>query len=129
MDETQLKADLAAHIRINLRKCVVFSHGDRSSYGIPDLSVTYGGKTTWLELKYADPDFKSHGQQELNMKRLAHVGSAYYVIYETKGKENSVRLVHPDNFATWSSNLPVAGFNHNWIMEKIREIHNDNVRP
>jgi hypothetical protein len=104
---------------------IVLRHEDKSTYGVPDMSVTGCGKTSWWEIKFANPDFNSRGIQDLTLRRLGNVGLARYIVYEvTKEKERFVHIVYPRDLADWRiSGEMFEGFDHLWVIEKIRELH------
>lgn len=53
MNESTYTQDLLAKIRAKHPEWVVLKHCDRFTKGIPDLSVSNGLKTLWLEVKHA----------------------------------------------------------------------------
>ena len=82
MNEASLKQALVALMRAELAPFVIFRHEDRITSGIPDISVTGNRHTSWWEVKFANPDFKCPGIQELTALRLAAAGHAcFFVIY------------------------------------------------
>src|SRR6266699_3496021 len=102
MTEASLKSELVKMLREQLHGFVILRHEDKSTYGVPDISITGCGKTAWVEVKFANPDFNSRGIQDLTLRRLSHVGIARYLIYElNKDKERLVHIVHPGDLAAW----------------------------
>lgn len=91
MTEATLKNDQVTFLR-NLGG-VVLRHEDRFTVGIPDTSWTLRNRTHWLESKFekrtkdtfnffeAMKKFKGGAVQVETLRRLAHHGSAYFVIY------------------------------------------------
>lgn len=51
MTEGTIKQQLCRYLRKRLRDSVVIRHEDKSHGGVPDISVTYRGRTFWLEVK------------------------------------------------------------------------------
>jgi hypothetical protein len=51
--EASLKRGLVAAIKDAMPGAVVFRHEDKFTGGIPDLSVTWNGRTVWIEVKRA----------------------------------------------------------------------------
>lgn len=134
MNEATIKGVLMTALRQTLLRYIVIRHEDKSGYGIPDSSITGDGKTSWWEFKFANPDFKSHGAQELMMKRLSNVGIAHYVIFQLKGKERWTILIKGSDLANWDKNeyqlAKVEGFNYEFVVAFVKELHSDDhVRP
>ena len=74
MNENTIKDELVKRLRRAAPRFVVFRHEDRFTAGIPDISMTGRGATSWWEVKYLNPRLHSYGLQELTMKRLASPG-------------------------------------------------------
>lgn len=51
MTEADFQSKLRRALQARLPKAVIWKYADRFTAGIPDLSVTHEGRTTWLELK------------------------------------------------------------------------------
>lgn len=49
MTENTLVAKLVKIARAELKGYVIFKHADRFQHGIPDISITGSGVTTWWE--------------------------------------------------------------------------------
>jgi len=125
MNEAFVKANLTTYLRANLLRAVILRHEDRSTYGIPDLSVTMCGSTSWWEVKFANPDCRSRGAQDLTMRRLGNVGKAYYLIFEIdKTKEKRMHIVTPNDYVKWEqSGDMMIGFDHAWVTDFIKAVH------
>lgn len=78
MNEASLSRTLCQRLRRELPGAVVFKHNDLSTAGVPDISVTWGGITVWLEVKRGER-ITGRGVQRETMRRLMQVGRAYYV--------------------------------------------------
>lgn len=95
MTEAQITAELLAFLRDKLRG-VILKHNDDSTIGLPDISVTSGGVTQWVEVKlvkFKKADLHFHlakivdfgkPQSRLCGKLDLH-GRCYYVIFFTNG--------------------------------------------
>ncbi len=116
--------DLLKTYRQMRSQAVVIKHADRYTHGIPDMSVTDLGYTSWWEIKHANPDFESKGVQELTALRLATAGSCYYVIYAEKPTK-CVLIVHPKNISDWMTAFTAATheFDHKWVVDFITKMH------
>jgi len=104
-------------------KFVMFRHEDRTTHGIPDLSITKNRRTVWIEFKYADPTFSNRGIQELTMLRLASIGLAFYVVFyfNPKTKVERTYIVDPKDIGSDLSLWVdfVEGFEYAFILERI----------
>jgi len=130
MTEAVLKGILVKLLRTEIPSAVVFRHEDRLSHGHPDISFTCNRKTTWIEVKFANPDFVSKGIQELTMLRLDLVGSAIYVVYsQTKEGLKYTYIVYPREIGEPTGQWripPFGGFAHKSVCNYLQELHNVN---
>lgn len=119
MKEVDLVRNLIDTLRKELAGAVVFKHADTMTAGIPDISVTWGGMTTWLEVKYQTGEaIGFRAAQDQMMIRLRLIGSAYYVLYEDRrGTARATKILDPGEM---SPRFIVPGFNHKAIAEFIR---------
>lgn len=73
---------------------VVFKHNDRITRGIPDASVSYCGRTTWLEAKWLGKkrSYEPKGEllQHETMRRLESSAYAYYLLGYSTGETRFV---------------------------------------
>ena len=119
--EAKLTQVLLAKARVTLRGSVVLKINDHSTSGIPDAAITWNGRTCWIEVKYANPGFKSTGIQELTCCRLALAGRCVYVVYD--GPHNTVSIIAPQDIGRWREvGQRTDGLDHAWIVERIREL-------
>ena len=77
MNEAYLKKRLREALAEVMPDCVVIRHEDKFSAGVPDLSVTWAGRTAWVEVKYARTGrpARTTALQDLMLKRLASAGA------------------------------------------------------
>jgi|SRR6185436_505840 len=124
-DESTPRSALMRMIKLALPHFVALRHEDVRTRGIPDLSLTGLGRTTWWECKHATPDFKSQGIQELTMLRLAAAGYARYIIWreEADGSDKQTLIVHPEHLATLTPEAWCAGYDHRWMVEQLARAH------
>jgi hypothetical protein len=122
--EGHLKEALVKKLR-EVPSFVILRHEDSSTSGIPDISVTGRGATSWWEVKYGRPEFTSKGIQELTMLRLSRAGIANYIIYRetADGKTKQVSIARPANLHTKESWDTVLGFDHDWVVNEILLYH------
>jgi hypothetical protein len=118
--EAKLQRSLIVNFEQHLDQCVVLSHSDQYIKGIPDLSVTWWGMTTWLELKFLNPSLIASGVQHLMMCNLERAGSAYYVLYDSRSI--STRIVKPYTNECVSEE---SGYAHRSVVDFIRRLHSD----
>jgi len=111
---------------------VLLRHEDIRTGGIPDLSVTGLGKTTWWEFKHATPYFESPGNQELTMMRLAVNGYARYIIWsEGGGNPKMTNIVEPKEIfrqgregqRQFIAEHCAVGYDHFWLTKQILKAH------
>jgi hypothetical protein len=96
---------------------VVFKHQDARTTGIPDLSVTLGGKTSWWEGKVVRHDrVTGVGLQHQVMRELAVAGTAWYVVWDGIG----VGLVEP-RYITPTGKFTCYRFINNDDVSKLNE--------
>jgi len=126
MTEAVLKSELVKQARESLPKFVIQRHEDRITHGVPDISVDGNKVGSWIEVKFANPTFKTRGIQELTMSRLSRATHAYYVVYaDVKGVRRTY-IVEPEKIGSpmdeWGTYT--TGFDHKWVVEYIKEVHN-----
>lgn len=130
LKEHHLKAQLMLAFRTKAMGFLCFRHEDKMTHGIPDISVTGGKHTSWLEVKHANPDFPTKGQQELNMIRLERIGHyARYIIYDENKGDPRTLIVKPSKLGEWTSSFEYEhpGFNHAAVISRMILVHsNDN---
>lgn len=118
-DETGLKSKLWPFL-----KCpgfVPLRHEDVRTSGIPDLSYTGLGKTSWWEFKHATPDWSTSGIQELTCMRLAVSGICRYVFWHEVDDFRETRIYVPGKMQT--PELAMPGFHFEQLAELMRSYH------
>lgn len=90
--EAELKRALVATLK---RRFFVQAHSEARKYGVPDLSVSGNGRTTWYELKHATPNFTTQGVQEITCLQLAKYSFCRYIIYYEWQESFMTYIVHP----------------------------------
>lgn len=122
MNESYLKSALMKELKLQLPGFVALRHEDVRSAGIPDMSLTGGGRTTWWEFKLAAPRFASRGIQELTMLQLAAAGFARYVVWEEKRSVMRTLIVHPKRIGTLMPEDWCTGFDMQFIVDFMRKV-------
>lgn len=103
MNEATCKAATIQRCKTLMPGCVILRHEDLFRSGVPDMSVTWHGRTSWWEAKVAwegrEPTGKK--QQKITCFRLAEHGICFYVIFTVSKGQNSgiirTEIVHPSN--------------------------------
>ena len=121
--ESDLKSAFFKEQKKKLLGFVVIRHEDIRTGGTPDLSVTGLGRTTWYEFKHCTPQCSKHQLQELICERLAAAGFCRYVVYWEKGLFKRTMIVHPRNITSLIPEVSVVGFNHQFVIDYIRQVH------
>jgi hypothetical protein len=131
MNEAALKSKLVKEFRDSLPSYVTIRHEDRFTHGIPDISVTGNKRTTWIEVKYADPNFHFKGIQVKTLQDLARAGFAFFLVYYDGPAGKLTFIVKPSDIeksmTEW--NDVAIGFNHNWIVSRVMENHKCQLPP
>jgi hypothetical protein len=99
-----------------------------STNGAPDRSIVGAGFQSNWEAKHATPDFKSPGDQELMMCRMAVAAHARYIVWFEKGVVQRTLIVHPKdvmNRTSWNltSTQWCTGFDMRWLVNQIKQAH------
>jgi hypothetical protein len=99
MNEASVSSDFMSRLRKRLPGAVVVKHRDASMIGLPDCSVTFNGRTWWIEFKLFRPGARWDGRlnvpaianasptQREMMNRLLNAsgGRALYLVWVKKG--------------------------------------------
>lgn len=126
MTEATLKSALVKELRTSCPFAVVLRHEDKITSGIPDMSFTDGGSTSWWEAKLANPGFKSKGIQELMMLRLGRRGKAFYIIWDIP-RDFTFIVQPPDLSRYYEGVTQIQGMHPRDVAPKIWGCH-DNHR-
>jgi len=120
--EATICSTLGTTLRQRLSGSMVFKHADMSGTIMPDFSVTWGGRTIWLEIKLIDRLLvKSKEAQKEMMRRLDTAGQAYYVVYSRD--PHAVFMLRPALIDRLSDTEPISsGWNHVAVSEMVRSL-------
>jgi hypothetical protein len=123
MNESKLQEQLIHALRSGLPGSIVIKHTEKITYGVPDLSISWLGKTSWLEIKFANPLFKITGVQTRIIKCLGQVTLCHYVIYAARD-EYGTFIVHPSQLNEWEQTpFLQPGFDHGFVADFVRRLH------
>jgi hypothetical protein len=121
-----------AEIKRILPTSLPLRHEDRYTHGIPDLSLSFRGKTSWWEIKVADPDCESKEIQRHLCRRLNAASYCRYVIYQRgipRGRNKrprQIRIVPPLDFDFWADAGVVVSegeFDHYGVVRYMARVH------
>lgn len=131
MTEAALKGQLVGALRLHLRGAVVLRHEDKNTAGIPDISVTYRGRTVWLEVKYANPRVSGRGLQKVTCLRLAEQGVCWFLVYEERKGYRRTYFATPKEIVKFEEVIEIPdertapGFDHEFAVQFIRRLCGD----
>lgn len=126
MNEKFLTGKLIAEFNRSLNGAVVLKHTDQFTSGVPDLSVTWGGATTWIEVKVVrrGHGILGRGAQTLTMQQMERAGSALYVVYHLDPEQTFVVLPGMIYGEYWlSAESSRESIDHHAVVEHIRRLH------
>lgn len=123
MNEATVKAGFVALVRGELPTAVVYRHEDRFSAGVPDISVSWNGRTSWWEVKWAHPGFECGKVQHIMMLRLEKVTIARYLIYANIRGEKTTHVVLPSESERWRDSVLAPGFDHKTVLTQLKALH------
>jgi len=117
MKESGITSRLVKVIPSVMPGAIVFKHFDVSTDGIPDLSVTWGRKTLWAEIKYMNG--LTREVQVVTMKRLAQMGRAWYVRFTVDTEDQKIILI----YSPLAPDAPYSrlGWDAVWVAEFFRK--------
>lgn len=127
MNESTLVTQLKNALRAAMSGAVVIKHHDAITAGIPDLSVTWSGTTTWLEVKYANPKLLKRELQHQVMLSLERQGqgSAYYVLYVARSFPHVVVCLPSQLDDRMFTHRNYTGFEHTAVAQFIKQRHRE----
>tara|TARA_R110000824_G_scaffold2652_4_gene12292 strand:+ start:189 stop:599 length:411 start_codon:yes stop_codon:yes gene_type:complete len=132
VNETTIKRGLMDALKKHAPGAVALRHEDLYTAGIPDLSITLNGRTSWWEIKYADPHTRSSKVQKYLCGRLDEEGICRYVIYQRgiphpqNPRQRQIRMVKPADVDHWKHCGKVISegvFDHVALVTEIQRIH------
>jgi len=127
MNERSLTSGLMLVLGVMFPRAEIIKHSDRFTSGIPDLSVTNAGLTTWIEVKYVRRGSSLRAEvspiQLLRCRRLARAtrDRCWFIAYYEHPRR--VCLVTPSTLAACKTGEPIPaheseGFDHS-IVKKV----------
>ena len=108
MTEATVRRDLMRQLQIQIPAAVAIRYEDRFTKGLPDLSISYNGRTSFWEIKYADPRCVTSKVQHYLCTQLDTQGfHCRYLIFQrgigrpTNPRPRQIRVVKPQDFDHW----------------------------
>lgn len=129
--EANVKSTLVRAMRDVMQGAVIFRHEDRHLFGVPDISCTWAGRTTWWEVKFGAPRFHITEVQLLTCRKLARRGHCAFIIFH--GVEPlTTFIIHPEKMAEWtiatSDHLyQCTGFDYRALATYMKGVHHDTM--
>jgi hypothetical protein len=127
MTERTLTTALKNALRTAMPGAVVIKHHDAITAGVPDLSVTWRGTTTWLEVKFLNPRLLKRPLQHQVMLSLEREGSALYVLYLARPFPHSViclpSQVDTHGLEAWTFESSHSGYAQPFVAGFIKSLH------
>lgn len=121
MNEAYLKQRLVKAIKEKMPGAVVVRHEDQFTAGIPDISITWAGVTSWVEVKYSRAGRRARVTplQRAALDRLFAAGAPAYLL-----EYREVRTAKSAELDRVNTGVEVfAGFDHRGIAEALRDEH------
>jgi hypothetical protein len=130
-NEAELKRELVLALEAEMPRSICVRIEDRFRAGIPDILHTWSRMTSFLEVKYADPELTGRDVQWETCMKLAEQGSCWYVVYERRFFEKNEYLntliLSPFSlsFPDWQrrARLNIPGHNHVEVAKFIANVH------
>lgn len=128
MTEAELKRELVKLLRATYPNYVIWRIEDGTTSGIPDITINGRKRTSYWEVKYANPDFKVKGIQKETIRKLSREGFAFYIVYYESLLGRRTYIIDPADIdkeiTSWERSVP--GFDHTWLTLVIGEVHRGN---
>ena len=123
--EATVRRSLMKTFKTSCPTAVTIRHEDLFTKGIPDLSVSYDGKTSWWEIKYANPSCTTTKIQQFVCDDLNDHGFlCRYIIFREDPRQ--IRVVHPHAFRDWKTTglvISEGAFDYQALVDYIKRIH------
>jgi hypothetical protein len=133
MTEATVRRTLRLAIQEHLPDAVALRYEDRFTRGLPDLSISYRGKTSFWEIKYADPYFRTSKVQHHLCEQLDIRGyHCRYIIFQrgiarpTTARPRQIRVVKPSDIDHWTHLglvISTGRFDHAALVAHFATVH------
>lgn len=126
MKEADLKRRLVKALGSSLPGAVIYRHEDTFTAGIPDISVTWGGITSWWEVKY-EPLGRTSKATRLQLHELKRLGAetvSGLITYRDRKREGGQRvLIEVHGPSGLLDPIAITNYNHHEVAEVLRRFH------
>jgi hypothetical protein len=123
-------------LQTDLPDALPLRHEDLFTKGIPDLSISYAGHTSWWEVKYADPYCKTTKIQRYMCEQLNTRGFFCRYLIFRRGQADKwprqIRVVQPQDFTHWRKlgrTISTGAFDYGALVRSIQEVHERHNHP
>jgi hypothetical protein len=127
MNELYHVPRLLKHIRKNWLASKTIKHADKITSGVPDFTHTARKKTSWWEVKWANPYVDTQGDQHLNCLQLAAYGDCWYIIFGMDKGEPYTAIAAPKDVdrkeGTFVATTRVSGHDYDFVLNFMRSVH------
>jgi len=120
-------------IQTQIPEALAIRYEDRYTGGIPDLSISWRGQTSFWEIKYADPSCVTSKVQHYLCDQLdTHGFHCRYIIFQrgipkrSHPRPRQIRIVKPTDFDHWAHlGLVVSDgrFDYDALVDHIATVH------
>lgn len=133
LTEVTVRRELMHALQAGLPSAVALRYEDRYTRGIPDLSISWRGHTSFWEIKYADPHCVTSKVQHYLCEQLdTHGFHCRYIIFQRgiarprKSRPRQIRVVKPADFDHWAHLglvLCEGRFDYAALVDHIEQVH------
>lgn len=133
MTESPLTQKFRKKATRRLPRAVIIKHADNYTAGVPDMTLTLNGRTSWLEFKHVTKrgQIVSKGIQNLTAQKLALEGTCWYIVYESVVEGQFWYIVEPSKVFEYDTKATASGPNHDHdaIVEWVAKLHGAEPGP
>jgi hypothetical protein len=133
LTEVTVRRRLMRQLQTQIPDALAIRYEDRYTRGIPDLSISWRGQTSFWEIKYADPHCVTSKVQHYLCDQLdTHGFHCRYIIFQrgipkrSHPRPRQIRIVKPTDFDHWAHlGLVVSDgrFDYDALVDHIEQVH------
>lgn len=126
--ESRYTQEFRKEVEKELPYAVVIKLADNYTIGVPDMTITFDGHTSWWELKVARKDSATlkglgKGIQNMMAQRLALEGICYYIVFWDAPSKKGICIYEPKDVNMQNPLLDVAVGDYLKVIEFIKRCH------